>query len=163
MIRHRHARSCSRSYDSVSPRRHSPFPSRSRGKKKKSHNKRKHSSTSSSSSRRSSSSSSRERERKQHKSKKKKKKHYNHISQNVTRVGRSTRGRGVLLHLLLLRLLQFLQTLLLLFREAQPGRSLELIRGLLLWLMTILIPLLRLRVRRHTGIISVFLRIMMTN
>ena len=75
MIRHRRSRSCSRSYDSVSPRHHSRSPSRSRGKKKKSHKKRKHSSTSSSSSRRSSFSSSRERERKRHKSKKKKKKH----------------------------------------------------------------------------------------
>ena len=157
MIRHRHARSRSRSYDSVSPRRHSRSPSRSRGKKKKSRKKRKHSSTSSSSSRRSSSSSSRERERKRHKSKRNT---LNYIRQKVTRVGRSIRGRGVLLHL---RLLQFLQTLLLFFREAQPGRSLELIRGLLLLLMTILIPLLGLRVRRHTGIISVLLRIMMTN
>ena len=74
MIRHRPARSCSRFYDSVSPRRHSRSPSRSRGKKKKSHKKRKHSSTSSSS-HRSSSSSSRERERKRHKAKKKSKKH----------------------------------------------------------------------------------------
>ena len=73
MIRHRPARSCSRSYDSVSPRPHSRSTSRLRGKKKKSHKKRKHSSTSSSSYRRSSSSSSRERERKRHKSKKKKK------------------------------------------------------------------------------------------
>ena len=75
MIRHRIARSRSRSYDSVSSRRHSRSPSRSRGKKKKSHKKRKHSSTSSYSTRRTSSSSSRERERKRHKSKKKKKKH----------------------------------------------------------------------------------------
>ena len=45
MLRHRRVRSCSRSYDSVSPRRHSRSPSRSRGKKKKSHKKRKHSST----------------------------------------------------------------------------------------------------------------------
>ena len=60
MIRHRRSRSRSRSYDSVSLRRHSRSPTRSRGKKKKSHKKRKHSSTSSSSSRRSSSSSSRE-------------------------------------------------------------------------------------------------------
>ena len=59
MIRHRRSRSCSSSYDSVSPRRHSRSPSRSRGKKK-SHKKRKLFSTSSSSSRRSSSSSSRE-------------------------------------------------------------------------------------------------------
>ena len=73
MIRHRPARSRSPSYDSVSPRGHSPSPSRSRGKK--SHKKRKHSSTSTSSSCRSSSSSSTERERKRHKSKKKKKKH----------------------------------------------------------------------------------------
>ena len=51
---------------------------------------------------------------------------------------RSTRGRGFLLHLLLLHLLQFLQTLLLLFREAQPGRSLELILGLLPRLLIIL-------------------------
>ena len=71
MIRHRSARSSSRSDDSVSPRHHSRSPSRSRGKKKKSHKKRKHSSSSSSSSRRSSSSSSREKERKRHKSKKK--------------------------------------------------------------------------------------------
>ena len=83
----------------------------------------------------------------------------NHVRPNVRR---STRGRGVLLHLLLC-LLQFLQTLLLLFREVQPGRSLELILGLLLRLMTILTPLLGLRVRRHTGIISVYLWIMMTN
>ena len=74
MIRHRPARSLSRCYDSVSPRRHSCSTSRSRGKKK-SHKKRKHSSTSSSSSCRSTSSSSSERERKRHKSKKKKKKH----------------------------------------------------------------------------------------
>ena len=80
MIRHCRSRSPSRSYDSVSPRRHSRFPSHSRGKKKKSHEKRKHSSTSrhsstsSSSSRSSFSYFSRERERKRHKSKKKKKK-----------------------------------------------------------------------------------------
>ena len=59
MIRHRRSRSCSSSYDSVSPRHHSRSSSRSRGKKK-SHKKRKLSSTSSSSSCRSSSSSSRE-------------------------------------------------------------------------------------------------------
>ena len=59
MIRHRRSRSRSSSYDSVSPRRHSRFPSRSRGKKK-SHKKRKLFSTASSSSRRSSSSSLRE-------------------------------------------------------------------------------------------------------
>ena len=59
MIRHSRSRSRSSSYDSVSPRRHSRSPSRSRGKKK-SHKKRKLFSTSSSSSRRSSSSSSRE-------------------------------------------------------------------------------------------------------
>ena len=57
MIRHCRSRSRSSSYDSVSPRRHSHFPSRSRGKKK-SLKKRKHSSTSSSSRRSSSSSSS---------------------------------------------------------------------------------------------------------
>ena len=49
----------------------------------------------------------------------------NHFHPSVIRVRRSTRGRGVLLHLLLLRLLQFLQTLLLLLGEVQPGRSLE--------------------------------------
>ena len=65
----------------------------------------------------------------------------NHARPNVTNVRRrSTRGRGALLHLLLLCLLQFLQTLLLLCREAQPGRDLELILGLLLRLLTILIP-----------------------
>ena len=76
MIRHRPVRSLSRSYDSVSLRRHSRSTSRSRGKRK-SHRKRKHASTYSSSSCRSSSSSSSEseRERKRHKSKKKKKKH----------------------------------------------------------------------------------------
>ena len=58
MIRHRRSRSRSSSYDSVSPRRHSLSPSRSRGKK--SHSKRKLFSTSRSSSRRSSSSSPRE-------------------------------------------------------------------------------------------------------
>ena len=68
----------------------------------------------------------------------------NHFRPNVIRIRRSTRGRRVLLYLLLLLLLlQFLQTLLL-FREAQPGRSLELIQGLLLRLLTILIPLLGL-------------------
>ena len=77
MIRYRHARIRSGSYDSVSPRRHSRSPSRSRGKKKK--------------------------------------KHSNHFHTNVIRVRKSTRGRGVLIHLLLLRLLQFLQTLLLFF------------------------------------------------
>ena len=55
MIRHCRSRSRSSSYDSVSPRRHSCFPSRSRGKKK-SHKKKKLFSTSSSSSRRASSS-----------------------------------------------------------------------------------------------------------
>ena len=59
IIRHRRSRSRSSSYDSVSSRRHSRSPSRSRGKKK-SHKKRKLFSTSRSSSRRSSSSSSRE-------------------------------------------------------------------------------------------------------
>ena len=63
MIRYRHARNRSRSYNSVSQRRHSRSPSLLRGKKKKLHKKRKHSSTSSSSFRRSSSSSFRERER----------------------------------------------------------------------------------------------------
>ena len=55
LLRHRRVRSRSRSYNSVSPRRHSRFPSCSRWKKKKSHKKRKYSSTSSPSSRRSSS------------------------------------------------------------------------------------------------------------
>ena len=59
MIRHCRSRSRSSSYNSVSPRRHSRLPSRSRGKKK-SHKKRKLFSTSSSSSRRSFFSSSRE-------------------------------------------------------------------------------------------------------
>ena len=163
LIRHRPARSRSSSYDSVSPTRHSRSTSRSRGKKKKSHKKRKHSSTSSSSSRRSSSYSSRERESKQHKSKRRRRNTLNHVRPNVTSVRRSTRGRGVLLHLLLLHLLQFLQTLLLLLGEAQPERSLELILGLLLRLMTILIPLLGLRARHHTEIISVYVWIMMTN
>ena len=81
----------------------------------------------------------------------------NHVRPNVTNVRRSTRGRGVLLHLLLLCLLQFLQTLLLLLREAQPGRGLELILGHLLRLMTILIPLLGLRIQRHTRIILVYI------
>ena len=72
MLRHRLVRSRSRSYDSISPRRHSRSPSRSRGQKKKSHKKRKHSSTSSSFRRRSSSSSPRERTKHRHKSKKKK-------------------------------------------------------------------------------------------
>ena len=43
MIRYHHARSHSRSYDSVFPRRHIRSPSRTRGKKKKSLKKRKHS------------------------------------------------------------------------------------------------------------------------
>ena len=71
MLRHCRVRSRSRSYDSVSPRRHSRSPSCLRGKKK-SYKKRKHSSTSSSSRRRSSFSSSRERTKHRHKSKKKK-------------------------------------------------------------------------------------------
>ena len=50
----------------------------------------------------------------------------NHARPNVTNVRRSTRGRGVLLHLLLLPFFSFFRlTLLLLFREAQPRRSLE--------------------------------------
>ena len=69
LLRHRCVRSHSGSYDSVSPRRHSRSPSRSRGKKKKSHKKRKYSSTSSPSSHRSSVFSFRERVRKWHKSK----------------------------------------------------------------------------------------------
>ena len=69
LLRHRCVRSRSRSYDSVFPRRHSRFLSRSRGKKKKSHKKRKYSSTSSPSSHRFSFSSFRERERKWYKSK----------------------------------------------------------------------------------------------
>ena len=109
MIRHRPARSRSSSYDSVSLRRRSRSTSRSRGKKKKSHKKRKQSSTSSFSSRRSFSSSSSERERKRHKSKKKKKHSKSHPS--VIRVRRSTRGRGVRIHLPLPRLLWFLLTL----------------------------------------------------
>ena len=138
----RQAGSRSHSYDSVSPRRHSRSPSRLRGKKK-SHKKgntipllvlllaalplvlekEKENGTS---------------------LKRRRRNTLNHFHPNVIRVRRSTRGRGVLLYLLHLRLLQFLQTLLLLFREAQPGRSLKLIRGLLLRLMTILIPLLGL-------------------
>ena len=119
----RPARNRSRSYDSVSPRCHSCLTSRSRGKKK-SHKKRKHFSTSSSSSCQSSSSSlsESERERKRHKSKKKK--HSKSHSPRVIRVRRSTRGRGVLLHLLPRCLLLFLHILLLLFGEVQPGRSL---------------------------------------
>ena len=121
MIRHRRSRNRSSSYDSVSPRRRSRSSSRSRGMKKKSHKKRKHS-TSSSSSLRSSSDASRE--RKWHKSKKKKKHSKSHSSKRDIR-RRSTRGGGVLLHLLPLRLLWFLQILLLLLGEVQPGRSLE--------------------------------------
>ena len=95
MIRHRRSRGRSRSYDSVSPRRYSRFPSRSRGKKKKSHKKRKHSSTSCSSSHHSSSSSSRERERKRHKSKKKKKKHSkSHSSKRDKREKKHKRKRS---------------------------------------------------------------------
>ena len=127
MIRYRPARNRSRSYDSVSPRCCSRLTSRSRGKKKKSHKKRKHFSTSSSSSCRSSSSSSSEseRERKKHKSKRRRRNTLNHIQPSVIRVRRSTRGRGVLLHLLPRCLLLFLQILLLLLGEVQPGRSLE--------------------------------------
>ena len=103
-LRHRPVRSCSRSYDSVFSRHHSRSSSRSRGKKKKLHKKRKYSSTSSPSYRCSSSSSSRERARKWHKSKRRNTLVY--VLLNVTNVRRNTRGRGVLLHLLL-RLLQF--------------------------------------------------------
>ena len=125
-FRHRHAGSRSRSYDSVSQRHHSRSPSRSEGR---SHTRRgntipllvlllaalspllllekeKENSTS---------------------LKRRRRNTLNHFRPNVIRVRRSARGRGVLLYLLLLRLLQFLQTILLLFREAQPGRSLELI------------------------------------
>ena len=87
----------------------------------------------------------------------------NHAHPNMTSVRRSTRGGGVLLHLLPLRLLMFLQMLLLLLGEVQPGRSLELSLGLLHRLLIILTPLLGLRVRRHTGIFSVYVRVMMTN
>ena len=48
----------------------------------------------------------------------------NHIQPSVIRVRRSTRGRGVLLHLLPRCLLLFLHILLLLLVEVQPGRSL---------------------------------------
>ena len=68
LLRHRCVRIRSCSYDSVFPRHHSRFLSRSR-EKKKSHKKRKFSSTSSPSSHRSSFSSFRERERKWYKSK----------------------------------------------------------------------------------------------
>ena len=68
LLRHRCVRSRSHSYDSVSPRRHSRYPFRSRGKKK-SHKKRKYSSTSGPSSHRSSFSFFRKRVRKWHKSK----------------------------------------------------------------------------------------------
>ena len=145
MIRYRHARSRSRSYDSVSPRLHSRSPLVREGRRRSlirrgntlpllvlllaalpllPLEKEKENGTS---------------------LKRKRRNTLNHFRPNVIRVRRSTRGRGVLLHLLLLHLLQFLQVLLLLFREAQPGRSLELFRGLLLRLMTILIPLLGLR------------------
>ena len=67
LLRHR-VRICSRSYDSVFPRHHSRFLSRSR-EKKKSHIKRKFSSTSSPSSHRFSFSSFRERKRKWYMSK----------------------------------------------------------------------------------------------
>ena len=160
MISHCRSRIPSSSYDSVSPRRCSRSSSRSRGKKKKSHKKRKHSSTSSSSSRRSSSIL---QEKESGTSLKRRRRNtLNHARPNMTSVRRSTRGGGVLLHLLLLRLLQFLQTLLLL-GEVQPGRRLELFLGLLRRLLLILTPLLGLRVWRHTGIFSVYVRIMMTN
>ena len=119
MIRHRPARSRSRSYDSVSPRRHSHSTSRSREKKKKSHKKRNYSSTlvllraalsllplv-------------KVKEKENGTSLKRRRRNtLNHIHPSVIRVRRSTRGRGVLLHLLPLCLLQFLQTLLLLLGE----------------------------------------------
>ena len=94
MLRHRRVRSCSRSYDSVSPRRHSRSPSRSRGKKKKSHKKRKHSSTSSSSRRRSSFSSSRERSKHRHIYKKKKKHTSSHSSKRDKHVKKHKRKRS---------------------------------------------------------------------
>ena len=126
MIRHCPARSCSRSYDSVSPRRHSRSASRSRGKKK-SHKKRKHASTSSSFSCRSSSSSTSEseRERKRHKSKKKKKEHSkSHSSKRDKSKKKHKRKRSPSPSPSPLSLL-FLQILLLLFGGVQPGRSLE--------------------------------------
>ena len=79
MIRHRPARNRSRSYDSVSLRRH----------------------------------------------RRRRRNTLHHIHPSVIRVRRSTRGRGVPLHLLPLCLLPFLQILLLLLGEVQPGRSLE--------------------------------------
>ena len=120
----RPARNLSRSYDSVSPRCHSRLTSRSSGKKK-SHKKRKHFSTSSSSSCRSSSSSSSEVKEKEKSTnlKRRRRNTLNHIQPSVIRVRRSTRGRGVLLHLLPCCLLLFLHILLLL-GEVQPGRSL---------------------------------------
>ena len=124
MIRHRPARNRSRIYDSVSPRRYSHSTSRSRGKKKSLIRrgnilpllvlfraalsllplvkvKEKENGT----------------------SLKRRRNTLNHIHPSVIRVKRSTRGRGVLLLLLPLR--QFLQILLLLLGEVQPGRSLE--------------------------------------
>ena len=93
MLRHRGVRSRSRSYDSVSPRRHSRSPSRSRGKKKKSHKKRKHSSTFSSSRCRSSSSSS-ERSKHRHIYKKKKKHTSSHSSKHDKHVKKHKRKRS---------------------------------------------------------------------
>ena len=154
MIRHRSSRSRSSSYDSVSPRCRSRSSSRSRGKKKKSHKKRKHSSPSSSSSRRSSSHSSTERGRKRHKSKKKKKKHSKSCSSKHDKREKKHKRR---------RSPTPSPSSSSSYVEVLPGRSLELSLDLLRRLLIILTPLRGLRVQRHTGIFSVYVRVMMTN
>ena len=119
----RPARNRSRSYDSVSPRCRSRLTSRSRGKKK-SHKKMKHFSTSSSSSTDLPLPHQVKEKEKSTNLKRRRRNTLNHIQPSSIRVRRSTRGRGVLLHLLPLCLLLFLQILLLLLGEVQPGRSL---------------------------------------
>ena len=149
LLRHRRVRSRSRPYDSVSPRRHSHSPSRSTGKKKKSHKKRKYSSTSRPSSLRSSSFSFKERVRKSHKSIRRNTLVY--VLLNLTNVLRKQEEEESF-SIFFLVFFSFLQTLFLLSREVQLGRSLEIVLGHFLRLMRILmIPLLGLSVRLFPG------------
>ena len=158
----RPARNRSRSYDSVSLRCHSRLTSRSRGKKK-SHKKRKHFSTSSSSSCRSSSSSlsESERERKKHKSIKKKKHSKSHSTKRDKSKKKHKRKRSPSPSPSPLSSSVSSHSSSSLWRS--PARKKSSLRGLLLRLVSILNPLLGLRVLCHTGIISVFLRIVMSN
>ena len=123
MIRHRPARSRSRSYDSVSLRRHSRLTSRSKGKKKKKHSK--------------SHSSKRDKRKKKHKRKRSPSPPPSPLSSSVSSESSSSPRRSPARK----------KSRITLRSPSSAGVN----------------PLLGLRVRCHTGIISVFIRIVMTN